>query len=503
ESLVNFKFIEGFLHKIIDPSWNSPQITQYVKDGNKKQRDELDAVWVFPLGTPLRSETWCKKAHRVASRALNRSQLYSQNWFDDIFTLHVSRMVLMLSDHYFSSIQGRVEYRDSAYKPIANTDRKTGQPKQRLDEHLIGVYRNAHSLSRMLPALRTLLPAITRHPGFKRRSADKRFQWQDKAFDLAVTLNERSHNQGFFGVNLASTGCGKTFANARIMYALADSRLGCRFSVALGLRTLTLQTGDAFREKLKLDEDDLAVLVGSAAVRALHEENYKASDTGSESSAELLEEDCYVSYEGALSDGALKHWLEQSPKLNRLVSAPVLVSTIDHLMPATEGTRGGKQIAPMLRLLSSDLVLDEPDDFGLDDIPALCRLVHWAGLLGARVLMSSATLSPGIVSGLFTAYQSGREKYQEACGELNPRKGVCCAWFDEWGCEAIDASDTEVYLHQHNQFVQKRIDKLESEVPLRKAKILTVDIKSKTKPDIINAVSEKIHHGVGRLHKLH
>ena len=73
--------------------------------------------------------------------------------------------------------------------------------------------------------------------------------------------------------------------------------------------------------------------------------------------------------------------------LDALLTAPVLVSTIDHLISATEGTKGGRQIPAMLRLLTSDLVLDEPDDFGLSDLPALCRLVHWAGMLGSRVLI--------------------------------------------------------------------------------------------------------------------
>jgi hypothetical protein len=38
---------------------------------------------------------------------------------------------------------------------------------------------------------------------------------------------------------------------------------------------------------------------------------------------------------------ASQQWLAKEPALNRLVSAPVLVTTIDHLMPATEGVRGG------------------------------------------------------------------------------------------------------------------------------------------------------------------
>ena len=119
-----------------------------------------------------------------------------------------------------------------------------------------------------------------------------------------------------------------------------------------------------------------------------------------------------------------------NPTLLKMLSAPLLVSTIDHLIPATEGARGGKQIAPMLRLLTSDLVLDEPDNFDLTDLPALCRLVNWAGMLGSRVLLSSATLPPALVSALFEAYQSGRADYQKACGQPDLPANVCCAWFD-------------------------------------------------------------------------
>jgi CRISPR-associated endonuclease/helicase Cas3 len=85
-------------------------------------------------------------------------------------------------------------------------------------------------------------------------------------------LCEKKRRAGFFGINMASTGCGKTFANARIMYALADEQEGCRFSIALGLRTLTLQTGQALQSRLGLDDDTLAVVTGSAAVRELYRE---------------------------------------------------------------------------------------------------------------------------------------------------------------------------------------------------------------------------------------
>ena len=101
------------------------------------------------------------------------------------------------------------------------------------------------------------------------------------------------------------------------MYGLADEKLGCRFSVALGLRTLTLQTGDALRSRLSLDSDDLAVLIGSAAVQQLHErrtrETLSEPKSGSESAESLLDANMHVRYDGALDDGPLRRWLKQSP----------------------------------------------------------------------------------------------------------------------------------------------------------------------------------------------
>ncbi len=248
------------------------------------------------------------------------------------------------------------------------------------------------------------MPRIARHKGFRQRSKDQRFRWQDRAFDLARSIRERAASQGFFGVNMASTGCGKTLANGRILYALSNPRQGARFNIALGLRSLTLQTGDAYRERLGLGAEDMAVMVGGGAIRELHQHQREQQkkhavpdkavtspleQAGKESAVELLPEQDYVHFEGSLEDGALSRWLEKNSGAHKLVQAPIVVCTIDHLAPATEGTRGGRQIASMLRLLTSDLVLDEPDDFGVEDLPAVTRLVHWAGLLGSRVLCAT------------------------------------------------------------------------------------------------------------------
>ncbi|QWZ65525.1 type I-F CRISPR-associated helicase Cas3f [Aeromonas sp. FDAARGOS 1417] len=486
-----------------DASWNSPQCRDPEWDKDAWQR-----VWVFPHGTPLASQTWCSKANSLAQRALQCHSLWQErDWLSDRFTAHLARLCLMLADHAYSSGDVTEKWQDRDYRAYANTDRVTGRLKQSLDEHNIGVGHNAYLLAKSLPKLRPYLPAITRHKGFKQRSQQSAFRWQDKAFDLARMLVHRSRQQGFFGVNMASTGCGKTFANARIMYGLADEKLGCRFSVALGLRTLTLQTGDALRARLSLDSDDLAVLIGSAAVQQLHELRTRKAlsepKSGSESAESLLDTNMHVRYDGALDDGPLRRWLKQSPALHQLVSAPVLVSTIDHLIPATEGTRGGKQIAPMLRLLTSDLVLDEPDDFGLSDLPALCRLVNWAGMLGSRVLLSSATLQPALLNALFAAYQAGRAHYHKACGQPGPMPPICCAWFDEFGVAQQDLAEQSAFKVNHQEFVAARLTKLAEQSALRRGAIWSVSASGKSSDEVVQAMASAVREGMLQLHSEH
>ena len=505
------KFIADFLSQSLEPNWNSPPKRNANGEDILWTGKEVRQVWTFPAGTPLRSITWCAKAQHIAQRLLTHPGILAQPWLDDDFSMHIARMALMLADHHYSSLsprEGNPDYGDASYVAYANTDRKTRQLKQRLDEHLVGVYKHSLWLMRTLPGIRSTLPAIGRHSAFKKRTRDRQFLWQNKAYDLAYSLKDQAQTGGFFGVNMASTGCGKTFANARIMYALADEKRGCRFSVALGLRTLTLQTGDAFRQILNLEEDDMAVLIGSAAIRKLHEdreEQKKNEDnfSGSESADPLVDTDYYVRYEGALADSAIKRWLKTSPKLNRMVSAPILVSTIDHLMPATEGTRGGKQIAPMLRLLTSDLVLDEPDEFGLTDVPALTRLVYWAGMLGSKVVLSSATLAPALVEGLFKSYSAGRNAYNNSCGDPHHQPPVCCAWFDETQAEQAAIANAEDFCQQHSVFTDKRAARLANIPPKRKAELLLLSGQTQSAHDAIATFGEAISEGMQQLHHRH
>lgn len=473
----------GLLNKTlerIDAGWN-------------ERTDETDTktlpyYWEFPHGLPVTTDLWRKRAARLAQRlqAL-RAKPDKGDWLSNPYVMHLSRLSLMLADHHYSSLTGKNPGRikvPKGYPLYANTNGGFGDFNQTLDEHLIGVAQHSAEVTHALPRFDEQLPRLARHKGLRKRSQDERFRWQDKAADTAAAMRERSMRHGAFIVNMASTGCGKTLANARIMYALADAERGMRCAFAMGLRTLTLQTGRAFRDLLGLGDDDLAIHVGGAASRALFEHyEQEAEATGSASRQALLDENSYVTFQGNHDTHPLLRRVMHDPKTHSLLAAPLLVCTIDHLTPATESERGGRQIAPMLRLMSGDLVLDEPDDFDINDLPALSRLVHWAGLLGARVLLSSATLPPALVQGLFEAYRNGRQHFQRNRGNLDGRPGsagntpdVCCAWFDEFNQSQADCVDTPAFSKAHETFAFKRHERLAKAEVRRRCELLPLTL---------------------------
>ena len=481
-SFINTSDLEDVLLRI-SADWNEPRESVPVAT--------RAAHWHFPHGLPVTQPAWRQQAARYARKLQALSQAPGQSMvLHDPFAMHLARLCLMLADHHYSSLTDeaqRTPYRNAAYPLYANTRRNDYQKNsflrlldkgkspifnQTLDEHLLGVQAHATLVARSLPSLTHSLPALKHHKPLKKRSTDPRFAWQDKAAELAASVRARAAHAGAFIVNMASTGCGKTLGNARMMNALADPATGLRCAFAMGLRTLTLQTGRVFQHDLQLNDEQLAIQVGGAASRALFDYwEQQAEATGSASSQALLDEAGSVLFEGNDQHPLLQR-LTDDAKARALIAAPLLVCTVDHLTPATESLRGGRQIAPMLRLLTSDLVLDEPDDFDMADLPALTRLVHWAGLLGSRVLLSSATLAPALVEGLFLAYRAGRAVYQQHRSE-QPSEPVnpCCLWIDEFHQTTQDCADGFAFREAHSQYVRKRVAKLQQAEVRRLAQI--------------------------------
>lgn len=460
------------------------------------------------------SRAWQKVMARWAKKALNHPALFSSSYMEDPFVLLLTRLSLVAGDHYYSSQGSNTELGDKTRVLYANTDEK-GDVKQALDEHLLGVCQMANRFARLLPKFSGELPRIARHKPFA-KPAEGRFAWQNRVVNLAKSIQKTSETHGFFGVNMASTGCGKTFANAKMMYALSDQKKGARLTIALGLRVLTLQTGTALSQRLALthakEQDYLAVLVGSSAVRKLYELQQERAaqlaNMGSESVESWFENmavEGAAYLESAVEDEEVSDFLtKKDPAMKKLLYAPLVSCTLDHIIAASESVRGGHHIIPTLRLLTSDLILDEPDDFGQEDLPALSRLVHLAGLFGSRVLLSSATLTPDFITGLFRAYQAGRQIYNQQQG-IATDLPVCCAWVDEFEQQHLACHDEQMFMTTHQQFVLQRAAHLAKSPVRRKAEILSLPpLKAKeNQPIDYHMLAEQLLKYAAKLHEFH
>jgi CRISPR-associated endonuclease/helicase Cas3 len=449
---------------------------------NRRDEEEYQArvqeCFQFPKGLLSNSSRWVKELKRWAGKLQDQLPLVENLMENGAYrlVLHHARLCLMLGDHKYSSSDADKGWQNETGL-FANTDRASKQLKQKLDEHLVGVTSWATKTAHMLPNFENAPPLVEDALVLLTKSKEKKYQWQDKAVAKIQVYRNDTDNKvsGYFIVNMASTGCGKTIANAKVMQALSADTKSLRYILALGLRTLTLQTGDEYRERIGLSNDELAVLIGSRAVTELHSKSIQEqkqishSDSGSESAESLLEED--LDYSGILPEEGLSTVLT-TDRDKQFLYAPVLACTIDHIMAATETIRGGRYILPSLRLMSSDLVIDEVDDFTGSDLIAIARLVHLAGMLGRKVMISSATIPPDLAEGFFNAYRLGWKLH---CASRDASPEIGCVWIDEYktNISSVPVSSAKnpnaLYRASHDKYIAKRVEKLKTADAKRKA----------------------------------
>ncbi|MEA3523381.1 MAG: type I-F CRISPR-associated helicase Cas3, partial [Campylobacterota bacterium] len=271
----------------VEKSWGYEN--RYDKD---EHEDRVKNCFKFSKGLLINSSRWLKEVKKWSLKLNAQEEVFEDSLNNGTIriVLHYTRLSLMLADHFYSS-----QDMDSSWQDVtglyANTDPKTKKLKQKLDEHIIGVQKSALKIAHSLTKFEHEPP---RAENIKRllKMSPKAYVWQDKA--VKELKENYSPKCGFFAVNMASTGCGKTFANAKIMQAVSDNQKSLRYILALGLRTLTLQTGDEYRDKIGLSSKELAVLIGSKAVLNLHNDKSRDGDiqeavfSGSESLESLF-----------------------------------------------------------------------------------------------------------------------------------------------------------------------------------------------------------------------
>ncbi len=473
--------------------------------GYRNHKEDPAPCFEFPNGLLLQSHRWRNKLKRWVGHLEGKEKRLADALQSGTlrYILHFGRLALMLGDYNYSNRPADQRWPQTV-ELFANTDRKTKAYKQRLDEHLCRVCDMALSVLHRLPILREEVPQSQKVAKLRKPSPAP-FAWQDKAVrKIAEFYRPNDRKRGFFAVNMASTGMGKTIANAKIMHAVSKDGKSLRYTLALGLRTLTLQTGEEYRKNVGLSDEDMAVIIGSRATMQLHEDSIKLSDdaplnpeaAGSESLETLIDET--VDYDVPVDEAYLTTVL-RGEKERKILYAPVLVATIDHLMGAVDTPKGGRWLLPALRLMSSDIVIDEIDDFVESDLIAIGRLVFLAGMSGRKVMISSATIPPDLAEGFFHAYSMGWRIFAESHDGADGM--IDAFWCDEFKSDhrsvSGDEKAQEVYRSAHRRFIDARVKKLQALPPKRRGIITDLQ------PDEQNTAERYFKEIVEQMVRLH
>jgi len=367
-----------------------------------------------------------KLANKIVTRINNLAPKSSTDQMYWTGVTLLARAALILADHKVSADKSKpYDGKETDSVLFANTT-KTDSGKmiynQTLVNHLSSVGNEAARMVKNMAALDapSLQPeSIDR---LIAHATERRYEWQN------IAASNLTPGVPTLVLNIAATGAGKTRMNARAAAVLAGDK-PLRLTTVLNLRTLTLQTGDSYKKDLGIADDELSVVIGSATTVKLHE--YESCDITEKENNESEEFDGYV-IPNSSQVFNMPEWLNPISEKNKsaaaVLMAPVLVSTIDYVISAGDPRKQSTHAIALLRLMHSDLIIDEIDGYEPKALSAVLRLIRLSAMFGRNVIVSSGTLPDIIAQYVWNSYQSGRKIYNAMNGTSDPFE---CVIFDD------------------------------------------------------------------------
>lgn len=390
------------------------------------------------------------------------------------YIIQEGRLCIMVADHNMS--KQAIENEEENLKNIKPDDilaKSKGYGSQELFSHLkeveeesIKIYDTLHS---------ALLPGISKNSiqSLIAPTSNEKFKWQNQALNI-LTTNHNPKN-GLFSVITSSTGSGKTIGVAKICLGIqAHNDENIRFTTALGLRNLTLQTGDEYGKII--NENSVLTQIGSKIAKQLNSDGIDDNeDIGIPPSF------AYSNGENIISKTF--HSTLKGPISNDYITYPAVVSTIDYLITGTD-FRTSSFIFSHLRIMNSDLILDEVDGYNLEDLKTIIRLCYLTGLYGKRIYLSTATASPAIIEALFNGYYNGYSAYCSAYKKENKIDTFFISNYKQKNSsDSIqmfkEICDTDSFNDFNSTFI-KSIIETQTDIQQRKVEIRDISIKKGT-----------------------
>jgi len=124
------------------------------------------------------------------------------------------------------------------------------------------------------------------------------------------------------------------------------------------------------------------------------------------------------------------------------------------------------------------------------------------------VVLSSATLPPALVHGMYSAWRAGRIQYRRNRGSPGGQDAepiqAPCLWVDEFGVHSALCPGVDHFSAEHAQFVSKRASHLKQAKPLRRAELAPLEIAKGLKTENLHAqFAQHVRDACLRLHHDH
>lgn len=350
----------------------------------------------------------------------------------------------------------------------------------------------------------------------------EKFYWQKRTSEKLTQLKNKTINDYFFGVIMAGTGCGKTRASLKFINSINNDKF--RLTVALGLKTLSCQTKKEYIDEIFNDKkiyekalNQINLIVGSCLLNLEtvdddKRENFINTDENN------LNEDLFNKFNGSTADSTYNEeedsfsfeydkqifiqnkTLDVIAKNNKdkiLINKPIVIATIDNIMKAFN-QESSDNLRYLMRIISSDFILDEIDDYDTKDLISISCLIYMLGYFGRKVFISSATVTQEIIKTFFDFYQKGVND------NLSTNKSISFAFINE-NDTLVNTGEGSNLLNIFNDsmtnFTNEAYIKInEKNSYFKKHKIEILDTYLKTEDKNINNFFNKLHNGVKDLH---
>lgn len=299
------------------------------------------------------------------------------------------------------------------------------------------------------------------------RSPEK-FQWQNKAIEITRDYT----SGGFIAFVIAGTGSGKTIADMKILASVSNN---LRTTILLPLRTLTKQTFNSYRKDMHFTACQAAIIMGGMiSPRLTTIEAHKTGIINLSNDIDPVENDetfdntsFDIEVDVAANDLVIPdilHTSKNKKAMDVFLTYPLVACTSDMLIPGVNLSHKNG-MTTYLRSITSDLIIDEIDAYSHEDQIVLCRLVYQAGLFGKKVIISSATISPGLVEQIKRNYEAGFRNHNQF---WNKDKLVSVAMVSEFSADMVNIQDFD---RAYPAFLDSHITSMISSEPRRRMNV--------------------------------